>query len=105
MDTKLLRDQADIIDKFRKQREEVVISRNKVLAVKCGQETTTMNIGGVIFNITQTNNYYMPEVVQGMEVIQSECAKILQARIETLDSKIMGAENELRRLTKFNMVE
>ncbi len=98
MNTKLLREQADKIDQLRKEHDKFIDSRNAVLAVNCGQNTASMSIAGVAVSITTLNNCYMPAVVKSREMIQAECAKILQANIDTLNSKITGAENELRRM-------
>ena len=97
MDTKLLREKLDTLDKLRNERTGIIQQRNAVLAVDCGQETTAINIGGVRFSISNLNRNYMPETIKGMEAIQAECAKLLQFQIETLDSKILGAENGIKR--------
>lgn len=97
MNTKLLREKLDALDRLRHLRNEIYAQRNAVLAVNCGQETSAISIAGVRFAISTLNGYYQPEAIKGMEVIQAECAKLLKCQIETLDSKILGAENGIKR--------
>lgn len=102
MNTEEIRKQTVVLDDLRKQQDKYIESRNKVLAVNCGQQTASISIAGTSFSITELNNCYTPAVVKGRENIQAECAACLQAIIDTLSSKIIGAENKLKRLTSNN---
>lgn len=98
MNTQSIRDQAKIIEGLQADLIVAINARNAVNAVSCGQSTAGMSIAGINFTITSLNNYYVPEAIKGMERIQAECAALLQSKIDTIKSRLMGAENTLRRL-------
>ena len=101
MNTQAIRDQTKVIDDLRAKLNKNIDARNKVLAVRCGQECAAISIAGASFQITTHNRAYMPELIKGMERIQLECASILQSEIDNINSRILGAENALRKLIKF----
>lgn len=100
MNTEDIRAQARVLDDLRKQRDAVVLSQNTILAVKCGQATAKIFFAGVAFDVTGLNRAYMPEVISGMKRLQAECVTLLQFQIDILNSKIIGAENKLKKLCK-----
>lgn len=101
MNTKQIRDFADVVDGHRSKLRELEATLS-TLNLTHGQACPNISINGVKFDLADMSREsgWMPRALKATEAIRAEAIKLIQARIKAQQSRLEGAEFNLRQALK-----